>query len=130
MIWNDYMFVCVHAGEEKEFGYQLNSENGPSRWGELEPEWRTCSNGTKQSPINILKQSVKTVTHLGELDRDYRPSNATLKNKGHDMMVFFCQKYFLNIIYFPQVNQKLNVKILSLNCECSWNGKVVQEVLK
>ncbi|KAG8644613.1 alpha carbonic anhydrase 7 [Manihot esculenta] len=75
------------TGEEKEFGYQLNSENGPSRWGELEPEWRTCSNGTKQSPINILKQSVKTVTHLGELDRDYRPSNATLKNKGHDMML-------------------------------------------
>ncbi|XP_058005247.1 alpha carbonic anhydrase 7-like [Hevea brasiliensis] len=90
-----FIFLLLHtlaaesqeAGHEKEFDYQKNSEKGPARWGELDPNWSTCSNGTMQSPINILKRSVKIVSHLGRLDRDYKPSNATLKNRGHDMML-------------------------------------------
>ncbi|KDP44024.1 hypothetical protein JCGZ_05491 [Jatropha curcas] len=73
--------------DEREFSYEKNSETGPERWGELHPEWSTCSNGTMQSPIDLLNERVEVVSHLGKLKRSYKPSNATLKNRGHDMML-------------------------------------------
>ncbi|XVF46304.1 hypothetical protein PTKIN_Ptkin03bG0017000 [Pterospermum kingtungense] len=40
-----------------------------------------------QSPIDMSNERVKIVSHLGRLKRSYEPSNATLKNRGHDMML-------------------------------------------
>ncbi|XP_058009191.1 alpha carbonic anhydrase 7-like [Hevea brasiliensis] len=54
---------------------------------EYDSKWSKCCNGSMQSPINLLNKRVKMVSHLGRLDRDYKPSNATLKNRGHDMMM-------------------------------------------
>ncbi|XP_065867661.1 alpha carbonic anhydrase 7-like [Euphorbia lathyris] len=67
---------------EKDFDY-----NNPTRWGEIHPEWKSCGNGTMQSPIDLLDERVSIVSHLGGLKRNYKPSNATLKNRGHDMML-------------------------------------------
>ncbi|EEF32944.1 alpha carbonic anhydrase 7 [Ricinus communis] len=72
---------------EREFDYEKNGERGPARWGELHEEWRACSNGSMQSPIDMLNERVEVVSHLGRLNRSYEPSNATLKNRGHDMML-------------------------------------------
>ncbi|XVE59074.1 hypothetical protein DITRI_Ditri05aG0015700 [Diplodiscus trichospermus] len=72
---------------EIEFGYSENSEIGPARWGEIHPNWSLCSNGTMQSPIDMSNERVKIVSHLGRLKKSYRPTNATLKNSGHDIMV-------------------------------------------
>ncbi|KAK6138106.1 hypothetical protein DH2020_028146 [Rehmannia glutinosa] len=46
-----------------------------------------CNSGKMQSPIDMLNERVKMVSHLGLLDRTYWPSNATLINRGHDMML-------------------------------------------
>ncbi|KAK6163345.1 hypothetical protein DH2020_000209 [Rehmannia glutinosa] len=40
-----------------------------------------------QSPIDLLNERVEIVSHLGRLKRDYEPSNSTLINRGHDMML-------------------------------------------
>lgn len=40
-----------------------------------------------QSPIDLLNERVQVVSYLGRLRRSYKPSYATLKNRGHDMMV-------------------------------------------
>ncbi|OAY38044.1 alpha carbonic anhydrase 7-like [Manihot esculenta] len=73
--------------DEREFDYKKYSEKGPARWGEIHPEWGVCSNGSMQSPIDLLHERVHVVSHLGRLNRSYKPSNATLKNRGHDMML-------------------------------------------
>ncbi|XVF20262.1 hypothetical protein REPUB_Repub11eG0182600 [Reevesia pubescens] len=52
--------------DEREFDYTENSKKGPSKWGEIHPEW------------GMLKTSYKP---------SYKPSNATLKNRGHDIML-------------------------------------------
>ncbi|CAK9171401.1 unnamed protein product [Ilex paraguariensis] len=79
--------TCQEVEDESEFSYVPGSHNGPERWGEIRPEWSMCNNGTMQSPIDLLNERVEIVSHLGRLKRDYKPSNATLINRGHDMML-------------------------------------------
>ncbi|OMO91539.1 Alpha carbonic anhydrase [Corchorus olitorius] len=73
--------------DESEFDYHENHGKGPSKWGELHPNWTSCGNGRMQSPIDMSNERVQIVSHLGRLKRSYRPANATLKNRGHDMML-------------------------------------------
>ncbi|GER27363.1 carbonic anhydrase, partial [Striga asiatica] len=73
--------------DEHEFSYEEDSDIGPARWGEIRPEWSNCGSGNMQSPIDLSNQRVNIVSHLGLLDRTYLPSNATLINRGHDMML-------------------------------------------
>ncbi|KAJ4907357.1 Alpha carbonic anhydrase 7 [Raphanus sativus] len=75
--------------DESEFSYERNQENGPEKWGKLKPEWKMCGKGEMQSPIDLMNKRVRIVSHLGRLTRDYKPANATLRNRGHDMMVRF-----------------------------------------
>ena len=42
------------AEDEGEFNYDEKSERGPSRWGEIRPEWSMCGHGTTKSPIDLL----------------------------------------------------------------------------
>ncbi|CAK7332281.1 unnamed protein product [Dovyalis caffra] len=62
-------------------------ETGPANWGRIHPEWSSCGNGSMQSPIDLLNERVQVVSHLGRLNRSYKPANATLRNRGHDMML-------------------------------------------
>ncbi|KAK3042551.1 hypothetical protein RJ639_001545, partial [Escallonia herrerae] len=73
--------------DEREFNYDEGSAKGPSHWGELRSEWSMCNSGRMQSPIDLLNERVETVSNLGRLNRDYKPSNASLINRGHDMML-------------------------------------------
>ncbi|PSR95204.1 Alpha carbonic anhydrase [Actinidia chinensis var. chinensis] len=80
-----FQATCQEVEDEREFDYEEDSDTGPARWGEIHPEWSTCKTGTMQSPIDMLNDRVQEETYLGKLKRDYRPSNATLVNRGHDM---------------------------------------------
>ncbi|GLT56803.1 hypothetical protein SLA2020_298200 [Shorea laevis] len=42
-----------------------------------------------QSPVDLLNERVDVVSYLGTLKMSYKPSNATLKNRGHDMKLSF-----------------------------------------
>ncbi|CAK9165208.1 unnamed protein product [Ilex paraguariensis] len=87
--------TCQEVEDESEFSYVPGSDNGPERWGEIHPDWSMCNNGTMQSPIDLLHERVEIVSHLGRLKRDYKPSNAILINRGHDMMVRDRRKAFI-----------------------------------
>ncbi|KAF5750433.1 bifunctional monodehydroascorbate reductase and carbonic anhydrase nectarin-3-like isoform X2 [Tripterygium wilfordii] len=81
---------CVTANEvedEREFDYLNNSEKGPRHWGEIKKEWEECKNGTLQSPIDLTDQRVKKIPKLLQMKKCYKPCNATLKNRGHDISV-------------------------------------------
>lgn len=77
----------VDVEDEREFSYDETSETGPSNWGKIHPEWHSCNSGEMQSPIDLHNKRVQIVSHLGKLDRNYKPANATFVNRGHDMMV-------------------------------------------
>ncbi|XP_010510674.1 PREDICTED: alpha carbonic anhydrase 2-like [Camelina sativa] len=75
--------------DEREFSYERNKENGPEKWGKLKPEWKLCGKGELQSPIDLMNKRVRLVTDFEKLTKDYKPCNATLINRGHDMMLRF-----------------------------------------
>ncbi|MED6122075.1 hypothetical protein PIB30_036406 [Stylosanthes scabra] len=70
--------------DEHEFNYDEKSDRGPSHWGDIKPEWSLCKNGRMQSPIDLDNEKV-VENLLGPLILNYNPSNATLKNRGHDI---------------------------------------------
>ncbi|KGN64829.1 alpha carbonic anhydrase 7 [Cucumis sativus] len=72
---------------QREFDYNANGTRGPAHWGVLRPEWHTCNTGQMQSPIDLLNQRVRIVSHFTDLKINYSSSNATLKNRGHDIML-------------------------------------------
>ncbi|KAL1569395.1 carbonic anhydrase [Salvia divinorum] len=72
---------------EYEFSYLKNSSKGPKHWGSLKEEWKLCSIGKFQSPINIIEGRVSVSSQIGKLGRNYRPALAVLRNRGHDIMV-------------------------------------------
>nr|DAD48801.1 TPA_asm: hypothetical protein HUJ06_018738 [Nelumbo nucifera] len=87
LILNSRSTTSQESEDEKSFDYVEGSKKGPDHWGELREEWAACKKGHMQSPIDLLHQRVEVVPNLGQLKRSYRPSNATLKNRGHDIEV-------------------------------------------
>ncbi|ESQ36086.1 hypothetical protein EUTSA_v10008451mg [Eutrema salsugineum] len=75
--------------DETEFSYEKNGEKGPENWGTLKPEWEMCGNGKMQSPIDLTAKRVLIDHNLGSLRSHYLPYNATIKNRGHDIMLKF-----------------------------------------
>ncbi|CAI9268034.1 unnamed protein product [Lactuca saligna] len=73
--------------DEREFDYARDGHMGPEKWGEIRKEWSACSNGTMQSPIDMSSQRVEMVVTSNKLFRNYKASNATVNNRGHDIML-------------------------------------------
>ncbi|KAI3743454.1 hypothetical protein L1987_61163 [Smallanthus sonchifolius] len=71
--------------DEREFDYVRGGPIGPEKWGEIKKEWSLCSYGTMQSPIDMSSQKVDKVVNYDKQYRNYKPSNATLTNRGHDI---------------------------------------------
>lgn len=82
----------VVTDDEREWDYIEGSGKGPEDWGDLNENWTICKTGIRQSPINFWGRWVDVVTHLGRLETRYKPANATLMNRGHDIMVKKKQK--------------------------------------
>uniref|UniRef100_K3YJ75 Alpha-carbonic anhydrase domain-containing protein n=1 Tax=Setaria italica TaxID=4555 RepID=K3YJ75_SETIT len=74
---------------EEEFSYVHGDEHGPEHWGEIKAEWAACGAGRMQSPIDLHHERVSLVRGLGYLDHSYRPAQASIVNRGHDIMVRF-----------------------------------------
>ncbi|CAO2163046.1 unnamed protein product [Urochloa humidicola] len=74
---------------EEEFSYARGNEHGPEHWGEIKPEWAACGAGQMQSPIDLHHERVSLERGLGYLDHSYRPAQASIINRGHDIMMRF-----------------------------------------
>lgn len=83
-----------------KFDYNEKSEKGPSKWGDLNKEWETCKNGKMQSPIDISSCRVKNMRKMGHI-KHYKPTNSTIRNRGHDISVSILFIYFYYKRYSP-----------------------------
>lgn len=71
-------------GHEVHWGYE--GEAGPQAWGNLKPEFKTCANGKRQSPIHI-EESMTLQGPAEPIQFNYQPSNGTVVNNGHTIQV-------------------------------------------
>ncbi|RZC77044.1 hypothetical protein C5167_001220 [Papaver somniferum] len=85
LIFNAKTITSQEVEDQREFDYMRGSGRGPDKWGEIHEGWGACSNGTLQSPIDLLHERVEVVHNLGKIKKRYKPANATLKNRGHDI---------------------------------------------
>ncbi|KAF8042653.1 hypothetical protein BT93_A1097 [Corymbia citriodora subsp. variegata] len=70
--------------DETGFSYIVGSDRGPEKWGYLKEEWRACSEGRMQSPVDLAGEHVDVTPYRG-LRRNYERSHAYVKNRGHDL---------------------------------------------
>ena len=66
-----------------------------------------------QSPIDLLDMNVQILPQLGELNASYKPSNAVLKNRGHDIKVRSDESFSL---FLHLLISLVDVFVLNLNC--------------
>ncbi|XP_057498225.1 alpha carbonic anhydrase 7-like [Actinidia eriantha] len=85
LLWHASSVQAQEVEDEREFDYWEGSEKGPQKWGDLKKGWEACKNGEMQSPIDMSNQRVKKIQKLKEINREYKPANATVKNRGHDI---------------------------------------------
>ncbi|KAI3787064.1 hypothetical protein L1987_41248 [Smallanthus sonchifolius] len=74
----------MHSGDH-EFSYEDASTSGPKKWGSLSADWKSCSAGKSQSPVNINSRKAKDQPN--DLKMAYKEAPATLFNKGHNLVV-------------------------------------------
>ncbi|CAH2074205.1 unnamed protein product [Thlaspi arvense] len=73
---------------ETEFHYKKGAEADPEKWASIKHEWSICGMGKRQSPIDLTPQIARVVHNSTELLQTYyKPVEATLQNRGYDMMV-------------------------------------------
>lgn len=73
-----------HAAAGVHWSY--SGEGGPQAWERLQPEFRTCGAGRRQSPIHI--EDTSTLLGPAEpLQFIYTPSSGSVVNNGHTLQV-------------------------------------------
>ncbi|CAF1791521.1 hypothetical protein Bca4012_047043 [Brassica carinata] len=78
------------AADETEtaFHYKKGALADPSKWSMTKKEWKICGTGKRQSPIDLSPGIARLVHNSTKLIQTYyKPVEATLKNRGYDIMV-------------------------------------------
>ena len=70
--------AAAHAAHVAHWSY--GGEGGPAEWGKLRPDFSTCANGQRQSPIDI-RGGVKV--DLEPIKFNYRPTGFNVLDNGH-----------------------------------------------
>ncbi|ACB32787.1 Carbonate dehydratase [Leptothrix cholodnii SP-6] len=79
--------AVVHAVVHADAGHphwSYQGDAGPAAWASLKPEFASCGNGQRQSPIDI-RDGIKV--ELDAVQYDYRPSRFTVIDNGHTVQV-------------------------------------------
>ena len=75
-------FSAAAHGNHTHWGY--TGHDSPESWGNLSEEFRLCSTGKNQSPVNITE----TVSgKLPAIKVNYKPSTVNVENNGHTIQV-------------------------------------------
>lgn len=64
--------------------WAYTGEGAPDKWGQLQPEFRQCAIGTRQSPID-LRDTIKVDQE--RIQFDYKPSSFSVVDNGHTIQV-------------------------------------------
>jgi carbonic anhydrase len=70
--------------EHHEIHWSYEGEGGPANWGKLKPEYATCANGKRQSPIDI-RDTIRV--DLEPILFDYKPTRFSMVDNGHSIEV-------------------------------------------
>lgn len=70
---------------EPHFCYDDTQPCGPSYWGTLADEWKTCSIGQEQSPVNIV--NAHESEELTPIKFNWKSTPLKIKNNGHTLQV-------------------------------------------
>jgi carbonic anhydrase len=65
--------------------WSYSGDHGPSHWGDLEPDYATCSAGKHQSPIDV--KGAKKDASLEPIQFDYKPVPLKVINNGHTIQI-------------------------------------------
>ncbi|CAN5921325.1 hypothetical protein BH11PSE8_BH11PSE8_42540 [soil metagenome] len=77
--------VAAMSGVEPGHAHwEYGGAGGPESWGQLKPEFAKCSNGARQSPIDI-RDGIKV--NLDPVQFDYKPSGFRVIDNGHTVQV-------------------------------------------
>lgn len=69
-----------------EVHWSYEGEGGPDNWSKLNPDYKTCASGQRQSPIAI--EDAATLQGPAEaIQFNYQPANGTVVNNGHTIQV-------------------------------------------
>jgi carbonic anhydrase len=74
----------IDAGAAHAPHWNYQGEHGPQSWGSMKAEFSTCSNGQRQSPIDI-RDGIKV--QLDAVQFDYKPSGFAVIDNGHTVQV-------------------------------------------
>jgi carbonic anhydrase len=74
--------------------WHYEGEEGPAHWGDLTPDFKTCSLGMQQSPIDLNRA---VPAHIRALDIQYRPTPLRIINNGHTVQVNYAPGSILKI---------------------------------
>jgi len=77
-----------------EHSWDYGEAQGPSHWAELKPEFATCRDGYRQSPIDI--RSPKK-SDLPSIEFDYKPTPLRVIDNGHTVMINYDPGSFISI---------------------------------
>ena len=72
------------AQEHKSAHWSYDGNEGPSHWGDLQPEFAACKSGHHQSPIDIRNPQK---AELSPIRFDYHPSPLHIIDNGHTIMI-------------------------------------------
>ena len=72
--------VDVH----KSIHWDYEGAGGPARWGQINPAWKTCDAGKRQSPIDI-RDGIRV--DLEPIKFDYVPTYFRILNNGHTVQI-------------------------------------------
>ena len=74
----------AYAQEHKNGHWGYDGEEGPSHWGDLNPDYAACKTGRNQSPIDI-RDAKKT--DLPAIQFNYKESPLHIIDNGHTIMI-------------------------------------------
>ena len=75
----------IGALAKPQYGYSGNV--APEKWGQLSSEYRTCTDGSEQAPVNIVSKSTVKKTTATALQPDYVATTGTVVNTGTTIQV-------------------------------------------
>ena len=76
--------ALVSAQEHKSGHWGYDGDQGPSHWGDLNPEFAPCKTGHHQAPIDIRNPQK---ADLPPIRVDYKPSALHIIDNGHTIMI-------------------------------------------
>jgi len=78
------MVISSAALSEDHASWSYSGKGRPALWGQLNPEFATCSSGENQSPVNLTEM---VEGELPRIDINYKAGGREIVNNGHTVQV-------------------------------------------